>query len=64
VNLPGITSYFLRAVLHEPYDRGLFRVGRVQLYVNRGIGNSALRIRVNSPPEVTLATLRRAPTPA
>jgi predicted MPP superfamily phosphohydrolase len=30
----------------------------VQLYVSRGVGNSALRIRVNSTPEVTLATLR------
>jgi len=58
VNIPGLTWLFLQAVLHEPYDRGLFRVGKVQLYVNRGVGNSAVRIRVNSPPEVTLATLR------
>ena len=44
----------------EPYARGAYRVGPVQLYVNRGVGNSALRIRVNSAPEVTLATLRAA----
>ena len=48
---------------HEPYERGLYRVGDVQLYVNRGIGNSGLRVRVNSAPEVTLATLR-APHPS
>ena len=58
VNIPGLTSLVLQTLLHEPYDRGLFRVGQVQLYVNRGVGNSAVRIRVNSPPEVTLATLR------
>ncbi len=59
INIPGLTSLMLRALAHEPYDRGLFRLGPVQLYVNRGIGNSALRIRVNSDPEVTLAVLRR-----
>jgi uncharacterized protein len=58
INIPGFTSFLLRAVAHEPYDRGLFRLGPVQLYVNRGVGNSALRIRVNAEPEVTLATLR------
>jgi predicted MPP superfamily phosphohydrolase len=60
INIPGLTSLMLRALAHEPYDRGLFRLGAVQLYVNRGIGNSALRIRVNSDPEVTLAVLRCA----
>lgn len=59
INIPGLTSLMLRALAHEPYDRGLFRLGSVQLYVNRGIGNSALRFRVNSDPEVTLAVLRR-----
>jgi uncharacterized protein len=54
----------LRTIAHEPYDRGLFRLGPVQLYVNRGVGNSFMRLRVNSAPEVTLATLRRAPEPA
>jgi predicted MPP superfamily phosphohydrolase len=58
VNIPGFTRFMLRAFAHEPYDRGLFRLGGVQLYVNRGVGNSAWRIRVNSRPEVTLATLR------
>ncbi len=60
INIPGLTSVLLKAFVHEPYDRGLFRLGPVQLYVNRGVGNSALRIRVNAPPEVTLITLRVA----
>jgi hypothetical protein len=59
INIPGLTQFMLRTIAHEPYARGLFRVGAVQLYVNRGVGNSALRIRFNSDPEVTLAVLRR-----
>lgn len=58
INVPGLTRFLLRSLVHEPYDRGLFRLGAVQLYVNRGIGNSGVRLRVNSDPEVTLATLR------
>lgn len=64
VHIPGLTPFMLRALAHEPYERGLFRLGPVQLYVNRGIGNSGMRIRVNSDPEVTLAVLRREPTVA
>jgi predicted MPP superfamily phosphohydrolase len=59
INLPIVTPLFL-AALREPYARGHYRVGAVHLYVNRGIGSSGLRVRVNSPAEVTLATLRRA----
>ncbi|HTP30069.1 MAG TPA: metallophosphoesterase [Anaeromyxobacteraceae bacterium] len=60
INIPGLTPFLLRAIAHEPYSRGFFRLGSVQLYVNRGVGNSALRVRLNSRPEVTLAILRRA----
>ncbi len=59
INIPGLTHFMLRTIAHEPYDRGLFHLGPVQLYVNRGIGNSGFRIRLNSDPEVTLAVLRR-----
>jgi predicted MPP superfamily phosphohydrolase len=59
INLPVVTSLLLTS-LHEPYARGRYDVDRVQLYVNRGIGNSGVGVRVNSPAEVTLATLRRA----
>jgi hypothetical protein len=60
INFPGLTPFLLRALAREPYDRGLFRLGPVQLYVNRGIGCSGVGLRINSDPEVTLATLRRA----
>lgn len=58
INVPGLTKVLLSALAHEPYDRGLFQVGKVQLYVNRGVGNAAVRVRVNADPEVTLITLR------
>jgi predicted MPP superfamily phosphohydrolase len=58
INLPIVTPLFL-ATLREPYARGRFQLGQVQLYVNRGIGMSGIRVRINAPAEVTLATLRR-----
>jgi predicted MPP superfamily phosphohydrolase len=58
VHLPGITPLILRTVAREPYHRGRFRLGKVQLYVNRGVGNSGIGIRVNADPEVSLLTLR------
>jgi predicted MPP superfamily phosphohydrolase len=62
IHIPGVTSLVMRAFAHEPYDQGLFQVGPVQLYVNRGVGNAALRLRINSAPEVTLGVLRRSLT--
>jgi predicted MPP superfamily phosphohydrolase len=59
INLPVLTPLFF-ASIHEPYVRGHYRLGDVQLYVNRGVGMSGVRVRLNAPPEVTLATLRRA----
>ncbi|MFO0584723.1 MAG: metallophosphoesterase [Anaeromyxobacter sp.] len=59
INLPIVTP-ILFAAIHEPYVRGRYRLGDVQLYVNRGVGMSGVRVRVNAPPEVTLATLRPA----
>ncbi len=59
ISLPILTPLLL-ASMHEPYVRGHYRVGDVHLYVNRGIGTSGLNVRVNSPAEVTLATLRWA----
>jgi hypothetical protein len=41
------------------YPAGLFRVGRIQLYVNRGLGMHSHAVRLNCPSEVTLIVLRR-----
>ncbi len=59
ISVPILTPLLL-ASMREPYVRGHYRLGDVHLYVNRGIGTSGVALRVNSPPEVTLATLRRA----
>lgn len=58
IALPILTPMMFAGMAGEPYVRGRYRLGDVQLYVNRGIGNSGVRVRFNSPPEVTLFTLR------
>ena len=57
VNVPLLTPA-IRWMIREPYIGGLYQVGKVQLYVNRGVGNVGLGLRINAPPEVSLLTLR------
>ncbi|HVP68486.1 MAG TPA: metallophosphoesterase [Anaeromyxobacteraceae bacterium] len=57
VNIPVLMPA-LRWIAGEPYQSGLYSVGPVRLYVNRGVGNVGLPLRVNAPPEVALLTLR------
>lgn len=42
------------------YVEGLFKVGSIQLYVNRGIGSVGVPFRFDCRPEITLFTLRGA----
>jgi hypothetical protein len=42
----------------KKYVEGWFRLGGLQLHVNRGIGTVGLPFRLNCPPEITLITLR------
>ena len=42
------------------FPEGEFRVGQMQLYVNRGIGTVGIPFRFDCPPEITLHTLRAA----
>ena len=44
--------------LGRKYIEGWFRLGRLQLYVNRGIGTIGLPFRLYCPPEITVITLR------
>lgn len=46
--------------LGKKYVEGWFRLGAMQLYVNRGIGTVGLPFRFDCPPELTLFTLRSA----
>jgi hypothetical protein len=43
--------------LGQKYPMGLYRIGALQLYTNRGIGMVSPAMRFNCPPEVTLFTL-------
>ncbi|HBX69058.1 MAG TPA: metallophosphoesterase [Chloroflexi bacterium] len=42
------------------YPKGLYQVGAMQLYTNRGIGTHVFRLRYNCPPEIALITLKRS----
>jgi uncharacterized protein len=44
--------------LGKKYVQGWFRLGRLQLYVNRGLGAVGVPFRFDCPPEITLFTLR------
>jgi predicted MPP superfamily phosphohydrolase len=46
--------------LGKKYVEGWFQLGRMQLYVNRGIGTIGIPFRFDCPPEITLLTLRTA----
>jgi predicted MPP superfamily phosphohydrolase len=57
--LPGIGPLHLPK-LGRRYPTGLYRVGPLRLYTNRGVGRIRPAVRFNCPPEITLITLRRA----
>ena len=58
VRLPGIGPLLLPR-LGRRYPMGLYRVGQLRLYTNRGVGRVQPALRFNCPPEITLITLRR-----
>lgn len=59
VRLPGHGAFILPAHGRK-YDQGLYRVGGMWLYTNRGLGLAVVPFRLNCPPEVTEITLVRA----
>jgi uncharacterized protein len=56
VRLPGLGAPVL-PYLGQKYDQGLYQVGSMWLYTNRGIGLGPAPIRFNCPPEITEITL-------
>jgi predicted MPP superfamily phosphohydrolase len=61
----GQVCFPIVGALHTPlgghkYVQGMFNLGQMQLYVNRGIGTVGLPFRLNCPPEITLFTLQTA----
>lgn len=59
VRLPFVRPMFLPG-LGRKYVEGSFRLGGLQLYVNRGLGTVGVPFRFDCPPEITLHTLRTA----
>ena len=57
--IPGLGAPWLPPMARK-YPRGLYRVGDLTLYTNRGVGTIHLPIRLNCPPEITLIRLRAA----
>lgn len=56
VRIPFLPPFMLPEY-GKNYLEGLFRMGRTQLYVNRGIGAVGLPFRFRCPPEITVFTL-------
>ncbi len=59
VRLPFVGPIALPA-MGKKYVQGWFRFGKLQLYVNRGLGTVGVPFRFDCPPEITLLTLRSA----
>jgi predicted MPP superfamily phosphohydrolase len=55
--IPGIGAPWLPPLARK-YPRGLYRLGKLTLYTNCGIGTIRAPIRFNCPPEVTILRLR------
>ncbi len=58
IHLPLVARIALQRS-ETAFDRGLYTVRGLPLYVNRGLGTSGRRLRLFSRPELTLLTLRR-----
>ncbi len=56
VNLPWIGPPFLPPHGRK-YPRGLYHIGKMLLYTNRGLGMARFRVRLNCRPEITVFTL-------
>ena len=59
VRIPLVGAIYLPEYGRK-YVRGWFRFGKMQLYVNRGLGTVGLPFRFNCPPEISVFTLRPA----
>lgn len=58
VRLPFLPPLYLPEMAKK-YVAGLYKIGPLTLYTNRGLGTIGIPVRLNCPPEVTLLTMRR-----
>jgi hypothetical protein len=61
IRVPFLPPLYLPP-LGRKYVWGSYKVGRLALYTNRGLGTVNVPVRMNCPPEITLLTLRRSTT--
>ena len=64
IEIPSLGIKFSPSRLTYRFWGGLYKMGRQQLYVNRGFGYLGVPGRIGMPPEVTELTLRTARTTA
>jgi hypothetical protein len=57
LNFPVVGPLFLPH-LAKKYPRGLYQVGGMKLYTTRGLGTTALQLRVQCAPEIAVIALR------
>ncbi len=53
-DIPLLTKLILPLAYDRHYKKGLFHKEQVFMYINRGIGETFLPLRFNSPPEITI----------
>lgn len=59
VRLPLVGALEL-PTMGKKYIEGMFQLGSLQLYVNRGLGTIGVPFRLDCPPEITFITLRKS----
>ncbi len=65
IRLPGLEPFVKNTLLaHQGVYEGLHIIDNIPVYVNRGIGESIIPLRLNVPPEITYFKLKRGSTPA
>ena len=58
INIPILCDFIIPLKYDKQYKRGLFKENGIYMYVNRGIGETFLPLRFNSPPEIALIELK------
>jgi predicted MPP superfamily phosphohydrolase len=59
VKIPFITPFWIPTENHGKFASGLFEIDNTYMYVNKGIGMTALQIRFNCAPEIAIIELKK-----
>jgi len=62
VRIPFVGAPWL-PTLGRRFPMGKYKLGKLTLYTNIGLGTVRVPVRWNCPPEITLLTLRKSPPP-